>query len=224
MIEFRCGKCGHTVRAKDEDAGNRGRCPACGWIGQIPALEPGASPQALPPQAPATPSLEEGMIKFPCAVCGKKIAVKAENAGKRVRCPRCKTVCVIPVLAEKEPPAETGNLLLDALAEDAKHQSPVEAPPPLPPPPVAVPQAPPLPPPVPSAARRPAPARRSTRGDYVDDSLTGGDWLLAILCNGIAFILGIIWAVQGNPKGVKMIVVSMISGAVWGGIGFALRQ
>ena len=44
------------------------------------------------------------MIKFRCSGCSKKIGVPAEYATKRIRCPRCKDVLVIPALElELEP-------------------------------------------------------------------------------------------------------------------------
>ena len=36
------------------------------------------------------------MIKFRCSSCGKKIGVPVEYATKRIRCPRCRDVIVIP--------------------------------------------------------------------------------------------------------------------------------
>jgi phage FluMu protein Com len=165
------------------------------------------------------------MIKFQCSQCGKKIGVKSEAAGKRVRCPRCTTVNAVPVPAPvDEPPAEAYNPLLEALAQDSQRQSAAPEPPAIEE--VAV-AAPPLPPPLPpvrsAPPRRAAAAKTRGGGAYADDTLTGGDMLLMIFCNGIAFILGIVWAVQGNPKGVKMIIGSVIVSMIFGGIGAAIR-
>ena len=37
MIHFKCGKCGKKLAAKDESAGKRVKCPACGQVLQAPA-------------------------------------------------------------------------------------------------------------------------------------------------------------------------------------------
>jgi DNA-directed RNA polymerase subunit M/transcription elongation factor TFIIS len=47
--------------------------------------------------------------------------------------------------------------------------------------------------------------------DYSDDdSLTAGEWVLGILCSGIACILSIIWICQGKKKGWKLLLLSLI--------------
>jgi predicted RNA-binding Zn-ribbon protein involved in translation (DUF1610 family) len=48
-----------------------------------------------------------------------------------------------------------------------------------------------------------------------DADLTGLDWVLCILCAGIGCILGIVYAVQGKPKGPKMIGISIAAAVVW---------
>ena len=58
----------------------------------------------------------------------------------------------------------------------------------------------------------------------VDQDMSTGDWVLAILCSGIGCIAGIVWMVQGKPKGGKMIVVSLISAVIWNAIGFAIQS
>jgi hypothetical protein len=46
---------------------------------------------------------------------------------------------------------------------------------------------------------------RRARGE---SDLEVGDWILAVLCSGIGCIMGIVWMVQGKPKGIKMFGVS----------------
>jgi predicted RNA-binding Zn-ribbon protein involved in translation (DUF1610 family) len=43
-----------------------------------------------------------------------------------------------------------------------------------------------------------------------DEDLSALEWIVAILCSGIGCILGIIWMIQGKPKGKKMLMVSLI--------------
>src|SRR5262245_3103230 len=45
------------------------------------------------------------MIRFRCSQCQKPLQVKDELAGKKVRCPQCKTVVVIPVAPTVKPAA-----------------------------------------------------------------------------------------------------------------------
>ncbi|MFQ5733118.1 MAG: hypothetical protein ACE5KM_14345 [Planctomycetaceae bacterium] len=47
-----------------------------------------------------------------------------------------------------------------------------------------------------------------------DESLTAGDWVLAVICSGIGCIMGIVYLVQGNSKGWKMIAISFASAVV----------
>lgn len=61
---------------------------------------------------------------------------------------------------------------------------------------------------------------KSKSADPADDDLTGGEWVLAILCSTIGCIMGIVWMLQGKPKGKKMFLVSLIASFVWGVIRF----
>ncbi len=54
-----------------------------------------------------------------------------------------------------------------------------------------------------------------------DADLTVLDWILAILCSGIGCIVGIVYLVQGKPKGTKMLVISIVMIVVLNIIGFA---
>ncbi len=55
-----------------------------------------------------------------------------------------------------------------------------------------------------------------------DDELTGGDWLLCILCSGIGCIVGIVYLIQGQPKGGKMLGISLLFIVLWNLFGFVL--
>lgn len=48
-----------------------------------------------------------------------------------------------------------------------------------------------------------------------ESNLESIDWILAGLCSGIACIIGIFWLIQGKPKGLKMIGVSLLFILVW---------
>jgi hypothetical protein len=55
-----------------------------------------------------------------------------------------------------------------------------------------------------------------------DEDLSGTDLLLAILCPGIGCLAGIIWMIQGKPKGIKTFGISFAAAVIWNIIRFAL--
>lgn len=61
------------------------------------------------------------------------------------------------------------------------------------------------------------------KGADIDLDMTGGDWALAILCSGIGCILGVVWLIQGKPKGGKMLGVSFLFSLFWSAIRFAIE-
>src|SRR5579883_3036676 len=83
-IPFACS-CGKSFQAKDEFAGKRTKCPACGQILVIPR-PPHAETPADPPAA---------WIHFRCE-CGKEFKVKPEFAGRSTKCPACGQALVVP--------------------------------------------------------------------------------------------------------------------------------
>lgn len=56
-------------------------------------------------------------------------------------------------------------------------------------------------------------SRKSTNA--ADEDMTTGDWVVAVLCSGIACIFGIVWMIQGKPKGKKMVLVSLGMNLFW---------
>ena len=58
--------------------------------------------------------------------------------------------------------------------------------------------------------------------DPDDEDLSAGEWVVAIVCSGIGCIAGIVWMIQGKPKGWKMLVVSLIADVVKAVIRFGL--
>jgi hypothetical protein len=66
--------------------------------------------------------------------------------------------------------------------------------------------------------------RRRNMGGPGDDDLTGGEWVLAIICSGIGCIMGIVWMIQGKPKGKKMFFVSLGMTVLWNIIRFAAES
>jgi predicted RNA-binding Zn-ribbon protein involved in translation (DUF1610 family) len=60
--------------------------------------------------------------------------------------------------------------------------------------------------------------KKKERGPETDRNLTGGDIVLAILpfLTNIACILGIVWMIQGRPKGAKMFGLALVAQIVMG--------
>jgi hypothetical protein len=182
-------------------------------------------------------------IEIKCQ-CGKVLKAPDSMAGKRAKCPACGTVLVVPAAEEEileaeeiAPPVDDDPYgLRGALDEEAAYQ-------------LANPQ--PAKQTPSSEDRRPCPAcgemipvaaakcrfcnevfdsrlkkktKKSRSGDSSDDDLGTTDWVLCVLCGGIACIMGIVYMIQGKPKGIKMIGVSIGIGVLWNILGAVIRE
>lgn len=76
MLKFSCDNCGHKIGAKDEHAGKRARCPACGSLITVPE--------------------KTILVNFLCENCGEKISAVHTRAGKEGKCPKCRHTLVVP--------------------------------------------------------------------------------------------------------------------------------
>ncbi len=176
-------------------------------------------------------------INMNCPSCSKLLAAPDTAAGKRAKCPSCGQIMIVPeVVHDAEefgsPPLEpstpfsplpsaspTGSWL-DEMQDPAVESTPPGAG---------------------AEARRPCPEcgemimvgaakcrfcnaifdprlkLKAARNAYgvSDSDLTTGDWILCILCSGIGCIMGIVYTMQGKPKGWKMIAISFATGIVW---------
>ena len=95
MVTFHCGGCGHILHLKDGYAGRKGRCPKCGLIGTVPATELVASADEIR-LGGRSASSRSYPLKVRCPECNQKVGVKAHSAGKRLRCPRCEVLFLVP--------------------------------------------------------------------------------------------------------------------------------
>ena len=68
-----------------------------------------------------------------------------------------------------------------------------------------------------------AQAKKTAASSGPDADLSVGEWVVAIVCSGIGCIMGIIWMIQGKPKGKKMFLVSLCMQFIWGVLRFALE-
>jgi predicted RNA-binding Zn-ribbon protein involved in translation (DUF1610 family) len=164
-------------------------------------------------------------IRFDCPACGKRTQAPEELAGKRARCPLCQKVITVPEpgeveeapLAEAAPPRPSTRRSTEGDGDERRRPCPMcgEL--------------------IREEAVRcrycgeeldesgPRPRRRRRSRSNADSDLSAGDWVLAILCSGIGCIVGIVWMIQGKPKGTKMFGVSLAMQVVWGIVRFAIE-
>jgi hypothetical protein len=182
-----------------------------------------------------------------CPKCGKKLKAPDTAAGKKARCPQCQTVLTLPAANSQQ------DEVLDAeptqpMGMDQPNQYQVEDTGEIPmsePPPAATPGG------GGDQPRRPCPmcgemipvnavqcrfcheifdpalkaARAKTAAVQAgDDDLSGLEWVVAVLCSGIGCILGIVWMIQGKPKGKKMFGFSILFAVIWNIISAIIRN
>ena len=170
-------------------------------------------------------------IQVTCPSCKSKFNAPDAAAGKKTKCPKCAGIIAIPEPAAQEE-------IVDAVEEFRSPFSDEDFEvdtPPLP----AV-----------NGDRKPCPKcgemiqkdavkcrfcsavfdpilskrqKKLTTSSSGDDDLSTGEWVLAILCSGIGCIMGIVWMIQGKPKGKKMFLVSLVANFLWRGL-FSLIQ
>jgi predicted RNA-binding Zn-ribbon protein involved in translation (DUF1610 family) len=175
-------------------------------------------------------------ISFQCPQCGKKLKAPDNAAGKSSSCPGCgsKVTCPEPVYdaevvdMEIAPDKPKG---FDPFADldDDKPYGVVG------PPAAAQPS---------DDGRRPCPMcgemivttaakcrycgevfdptlkkakskkKKTKRYDPEDESLSGSEIAIGIICSGIGCIAGLVWMIQGKPKGLKMVGLSIVADIV----------
>jgi predicted RNA-binding Zn-ribbon protein involved in translation (DUF1610 family) len=162
-------------------------------------------------------------IQVTCPSCKGSFNAPDNAAGKRAKCPTCGGVIQIPTPAAEE--------ILEAEPEPVSPYTDddfaVEAPPPLP----AADDTKPCPMCGERIQRNAIKCRHC--GEVFDPLLraqekkhltsSGGEedlsaleWILCILCSTIGCIVGIVYLVQGKPKGKKMILVSICASIIFG--------
>jgi predicted RNA-binding Zn-ribbon protein involved in translation (DUF1610 family) len=168
-------------------------------------------------------------IPVTCPSCQRAFQAPDGAAGKRAKCPKCGGIINIPapVVQEEILEAEPMRPFTD---EDFEVE-----------PPAALPA---------QDDRRPCPmcgemiqknaikcrhcgeifdpilkaqASKAAASEGPDADLSVGEWVLAILCSGIGCIVGIVWMIQGKPKGKKMLLISLCVQFLWGIVNVVLH-
>ena len=165
-------------------------------------------------------------IKVTCSACGTTLKAKDSLAGKKVKCPHCSEAIRIPDASAEEEVYEAeevgDNQDFDFGGLDPSAGEEIEGRKPCP---------------VcgemimrtaakcrycgeifdPALKKREKKKKRSGEGADIDidEDMTTGDWVVALICSGIGCIVGIVWMIQGKPKGPKMFGVSLGMTIFW---------
>jgi hypothetical protein len=92
---FSC-QCGKQLRAPEEFAGRRIKCPNCQEVVTVPgAPASGNGAESSPPPDSGRAGTAAEMVRFTCD-CGTHMQAKREYAGRHTRCPGCQAVLLIP--------------------------------------------------------------------------------------------------------------------------------
>lgn len=153
-------------------------------------------------------------IEFECRECGRVLRVKEKDAGRRTKCPKCGTRIRVP----DDPDADIDDLF-DADYDDTprprrkkkratkgRRSS--------------------------SSSSRPGKrgrsrgsSQRSAVATQSDGELTAVDWVLVVLCGGIAFIVGIVACINGDAtRGGKMIGFAILQQFILVAVFLAMRS
>jgi hypothetical protein len=193
-----CPDCGRNLTAPDSAVGKRLRCPECQAIFNAPTELPTASPFAAEPAPSAGPPSPGAGEPWPGA--GEPApgagepppdgVFDAEEIGaEEIRDKSGATAPFAPGDQERRPCSVCGEMIV-ANAAKCRFCGAIFDP-----------------------VLRRAEERRRVKPE--DSDMGGGEWLLCILCAGIGCIVGIVYAIQGKPKGAKMIGVSIVAAIVW---------
>ena len=168
-------------------------------------------------------------IEVSCPACGKVLHAKDSAAGKQAKCPGCGGIISIPEAVFDAVDEFDQGFDADFDYAAAEHAGP---------------------PALSGSQRRPCPQcgemivagaakcrfcgeifdsrlRKQESQNTVSDAdtnLSGGEWAVAIICSGIGCICGIVWMIQGKPKGLKMIGVSLAAGFFWNVVNVVIQE
>lgn len=175
-------------------------------------------------------------ISFSCRKCGKKLKAPDSAAGKSSKCPGCgaTVTCPEPVYEAEPIVSDVPDILPDdpyglddskPYGLDEDNVQPLPSAEPRRPCPMCGEMI------LASAAKcrfcgevfdetlkksevKKKKKKKRKSSDPDAENLSAGDWIAAILCSDFACIASIIWMIQGKPKGLKMLGVSLLSIAI----------
>lgn len=158
-------------------------------------------------------------ISFDCPHCQARVRAPEDRVGQNGTCPKCRNKIVVPEPIHEATLVEEAEEVESYPLEGEPGEPAADAP----------------------ADRRPCPvcgelivagaakcrycgevfdpelrAALKKSGADAGEDLSTGDWIVALLCSGIGCIAGIVWMIQGKPKGKKMFLVSLIVAFFWG--------
>lgn len=165
-------------------------------------------------------------IKVTCTHCGVTLSTPDSAAGKTGKCPKCSKPIQIPALqAPKEEVLEAESSIFDGLDEAALTAGVVSED-----------QRRPCPacgelimrgavkcrycdeifdPSLKKRDKKVRAKQARKSGTTGDAEMSTGDWVVALICSGIGCLAGIIWMIQGKPKGTKMVMISFGMVVFW---------
>jgi phage FluMu protein Com len=187
-ISIRCPQCGRKLNAPDTAAGKRARCPDCKAIVTLPAAS-----EAPPEDILDAEPLGVSDIPPPPALQ----TVERARQGFYPPDPEPRDIPLAPIAPGMEPaapprkPCPMCGEMIPLTAIQCRFCNEIFDP---------------------ALKKARAKATSSASGD---DDLSTGEWVVAILCSGIGCICGIIWMIQGKPKGKKMLGVSVLCAIIW---------
>jgi hypothetical protein len=203
-IRVTCPACGKQSKAPDSAAGKKGRCPDCGAAVEIPAADildaeiveatevtpsappPPPKPSVAPPPLPAD-GRPAGMSR-----AAREFFDKQEDSGPI----GLSTPVTPPPQGEggDRRPCPVCGEMIPASALKCRYCNEIFDP---------------------ALKRQEARKAKSSFSGGEGDNLTVGEWVVAILCSGIGCIVGIVWMIQGKPKGKKMFLISLCVQIFW---------
>jgi ubiquitin-protein ligase len=84
-----------SMMPDDEAGADIGAPPTAPRVATRPSPRPAPRPSPAPSPAPVLVNPDES-IRFSCPSCETRLKFAREHVGKRVRCPRCQTIVVVP--------------------------------------------------------------------------------------------------------------------------------
>lgn len=212
-------QCGAKLNAKDEWAGKTLKCPKCSQPVKVPAAgaaaakpaataKPSAAPASAPKKAPAKEAAPAAAHSVNSLLDEIGLAPPSRSA---VTCPNCGAdmkegdvlciTCGFNTQTKKRVNSSSDGAAL-ARRQEIYAQQAAKA----------------NAKPVKNAPTKSGSTVASGGDDTVELSML--DYLFCIFCGGIALVVSIIYIIQGNPRGMKMLKVILIVSAVSSGLGF----